>query len=67
MKLAALVFLALDSLSGLCAADSEAGIRDAEKTWANVVLARDYSALDTILGEKLIYAHATGAIESKQD
>src|SRR5437588_2909692 len=67
MKTAALAFLALAGITGLCAADSEAGIRDAEKAWADAVLARDYSALDKILGEKLIYAHATGAIESKQD
>ena len=67
MKTAALAFLALAGITGLCAADPEAAIRDAEKAWADAVLARDYSALDKILGEKLIYAHATGAIESKQD
>lgn len=62
----AIPLLLLAFACSACAADPEAGIRDAEKAWANAVVARDYPALDKILADKLIYAHSTGAIESKK-
>jgi ketosteroid isomerase-like protein len=45
----------------------EQEIRKAEKSWVAAVTARDYTALERILQDKLIYAHSTGAIESKSD
>jgi len=66
MRIAAAVFALLAGLTALWAADPEGAIRDAEKGWANAVTARDFQALDKIFGDKLIYAHATGAIESKE-
>src|SRR5437762_2980936 len=66
MKTALWICLLLAARPGLRAADPEAPVRDAEKAWANAVMARDFIALDKILGDKLIYAHATGAIESKE-
>ena len=60
------VALSIVLASALCGADPESAIRDAEKGWAQAVMARDFQALDKILGDKLIYAHSTGAIESKQ-
>jgi ketosteroid isomerase-like protein len=53
--------------AALCAADPEGAIREAEKSWANAVMARDFQALDKIFGDKLIYAHSTGAIQSKEE
>ena len=47
------------------AAAPDAVIRDAEKAWSTAVTTRDFHALENILGDRLIYAHATGAIESK--
>jgi ketosteroid isomerase-like protein len=52
--------------SGARAADAETEIRDAEKAWATAVVAHDYPALEKIFGDKLIYAHSTGAVESKE-
>ena len=47
-------------------ASAEDEIRSAEKAWAAAVKARDFAALDRIFMPGLIYAHATGPIESKQ-
>jgi len=60
----ALSFLTAFSLRG---ADADAPIRDAEHAWAKAVTTRDFSALDRIYGDKLIYAHSTGAIQSKAE
>jgi len=51
----------------LHAADAAAEIRDAEQSWANAVLHRDYAALNRIFSDRLIYAHSTGAIQNKQE
>ena len=65
MKTTVLALIVLIATSGLRAANPELDIRDLEKTWAKAVVARDWAAIDRILGDKLIYAHATGGIESK--
>ena len=61
--------LSLSFLTGLTllAADADTGIRDAEHAWAKAVVSRDFQALDHIYGDKLIYAHSTGAIQSKPE
>jgi ketosteroid isomerase-like protein len=51
---------------GLASASVEDEIRTAEKAWAGAVKGRDYAALEKIFTPGLIYAHASGAIESKQ-
>ena len=66
MRTTILAMIALAASSGLRAADPEAEIRDAEKAWAQAVVARDWAAVEKILGDKLIYAHATGGVESKK-
>ena len=53
-------------IAAVFAANPDAAIRDAEQAWSTAVTQRDFQALDGILGDKLIYAHATGAIESKE-
>ena len=65
MRTATGLFILLAGFA-LWAADPEAAIRDAEKGWAAAVMARDFQALDKIFGDKLIYAHSTGAVESKE-
>ncbi len=52
-------------LSAALAGAGEDEIQQAEKGWAAAVTTRDFAALDKILGDQLIYAHSTGAIESK--
>jgi ketosteroid isomerase-like protein len=59
------IALLLAALTAFPAAASEAEIRAAEKGWAAAVVARDYSALDRIYSDQLIYAHSTGAVEDK--
>ena len=49
------------------AAPAEDEIRAAERAWAAAVKARDLAALDKIFTPGLIYAHATGAIQNKQE
>ena len=66
MRAAGLLLLLFAGVGVLGAADPEADVRDGEKAWAAAVMSRDFQALDRILGDKLIYAHATGAIESKE-
>lgn len=66
MKTACLLLVLLAAGPALRAADPETEVRDAEKDWAKAVMARDFDALDRIFAAKLIYAHATGAIESKE-
>src|SRR5712692_9479784 len=66
MKTATLTLIVFIAASGLRAADPDTEIRGAEKAWAQAVVARDWAAVDKILGDKLIYAHATGGIESKK-
>ena len=66
MKVTGFIFLLLAAAIPLAAADEESAIRKAETAWSTAVTARDFQALDKIYGDKLIYAHATGAIESKE-
>lgn len=47
-------------------ASPEDEIRAAEKAWAAAVKGRDLAALEKIFTPGLIYAHATGAIETRQ-
>jgi ketosteroid isomerase-like protein len=61
------VLLALTLGSSLLyAASVEDSIRDAEKRWAAAVVAKDLPALEKMYADDLIYAHATGNIETKQ-
>ena len=62
MPLAALLLLLAPFLPA-----ADADLEKAEKTWAAAITARDFQALDQVFAPDLIYAHSTGAIESKQD
>jgi ketosteroid isomerase-like protein len=44
---------------------SEAEIRAAEASFRAAILARDVNALDALFAPKIVYAHATGKIETK--
>jgi ketosteroid isomerase-like protein len=57
----------LAGLGVLQAASAEDEVRKAETDWAAAVVARDYAALEQILGDQLIYAHSTGVVESKSE
>jgi ketosteroid isomerase-like protein len=56
---------------GMClpalAAAAEDEIRAVEKDWAAAVVAQDFAKLDRVLDAKLIYAHSTGKVESKEE
>jgi len=59
-------FLCLFFCAVICwGATAEEEIRSAEKTWALAVKSGDIATLEKIFTPGLIYAHATGAIESK--
>lgn len=49
------------------AAPGEEEIRTTEKAWAAAVVAQDFDKLDQFLSADLIYAHSTGAVESKDE
>ncbi len=49
------------------AAGTEEEIRKAEKAWAVAVTAGDNAALERMLADQLIYAHASGAVETKDE
>lgn len=48
-------------------AAQEADVVAAETAWAQAVVGKDFAALEQTYHDKLIYAHSTGAIESKED
>lgn len=48
------------------AAPTEDEIRATEKEWSAAVAANDFAKLDRFLGAGLIYAHSTGAVETKE-
>ena len=58
----------LSLLAGLScyAATPEEEIRAAEKAWAAAVVKTDIATLDKVFTPALFYAHASGAIENKQ-
>jgi ketosteroid isomerase-like protein len=47
------------------AAPAEDEIRATEKDWSAAVVAQDFAKLDRFLSANLIYAHSTGAVETK--
>jgi ketosteroid isomerase-like protein len=62
MTAVAAVFLVAGAI---WSADSSEDLVRAEKAWAAAVTSRDYAALDRIFTGDLIYAHASGAVETK--
>ncbi len=57
----------LAGFSAALGASPEDEVLAAEKRWAAAVIARDFPALEKILSDELIYAHSTGAIETKSE
>jgi ketosteroid isomerase-like protein len=54
-------------VAAFAASADEQQVRDAEKSWAAAVVAKDYAKLDALMMPDLIYAHSTGAIEDKAE
>ena len=46
---------------------TEAEIKAAEKKWADAITKNDGPALESMLGDDLIYAHSTGIVDTKRD
>jgi len=67
LKTAWIALLALSACFMAVAAAPEDELRQAEKSWAAAVVARDYAGLERIYADQLIYAHSTGAIETKKE
>lgn len=61
----ALIFIVLLAVASATAAPAEEELRQAEKAWATAVTQRDWTALERLLHDELIYAHSTGVIETK--
>ena len=56
-----------DAWAGGSSRSLESDVLAAEKAWAGAVTAKDFKALNQIYDNSLIYAHSTGAIETKAD
>lgn len=54
-----------DKWSGGSSSSLESEVLAAEKNWASSVTSQDFKALNQIYDNSLIYAHSTGAIETK--
>ncbi len=67
MRFLPIALLLVTGLPLIQAADTESEVRSAEKAWTEAVVKRDFATLENVLGDKLIYAHSTGAIQSKQE
>ena len=67
MKNRLLTFVWMLGIPAIMAAGPAEDLRKEETAWAAAVVARDFSALDKIFTDQLIYAHATGGIESKRE
>jgi ketosteroid isomerase-like protein len=67
MRRRALIGITILLAAGLpvLAAPAEDEIRATEKEWAAAVAANDYAKIERLLAPKLIYAHSTGAVETK--
>jgi ketosteroid isomerase-like protein len=61
------LFLLIATAAASYGAGVEDEIRNAEKSWAAAVKGRDFAALDKIFTPNLVYAHATGAIQTKKE
>jgi ketosteroid isomerase-like protein len=57
------VWIAFAAILGAAGAEDEIG--KAEKAWSAAVTGGDYAALDRMLTNQLIYAHASGVVETK--
>jgi ketosteroid isomerase-like protein len=66
MNTAGLILTLLVGMPGLAAASAADDLQKSEKAWAAAVVARDFPALEKVFADELIYAHATGNIDSKQ-
>ncbi len=49
------------------ASGQELEIRAAERAWAKAITTKDAAALNKLLGNELIYAHATGTVDTKAE
>jgi|GEM_PF-497133 len=58
---------ALCALLPIATFAAESDIVASEKAWAKAVTTRDFDALEKIYDKDLIYAHSTGAIETKAE
>jgi len=65
MRALIVAFSILLVVAAPAAAQSGDDLRQAEQAWANAVTQRDFSALERLLHDDLIYAHSTGLIETK--
>lgn len=52
---------------GCLAQTGTSAANDPDKAWIAAILSRDVAALDRLLDEKLIYAHASGVVDTKSD
>jgi ketosteroid isomerase-like protein len=51
----------------LLAQSAEADVKAAENAWVKAVTTDDHAALERLLAPRLVYTHATGIIENKQE
>ncbi|MEO7651861.1 MAG: nuclear transport factor 2 family protein [Bryobacteraceae bacterium] len=60
------ILLAAFSLVACFAQARPADIENLDKAWSKAILAKDSATLERLLDNDLVYAHASGAVDSKQ-
>ena len=61
------ILIAALTLAACLAQTKPADIENLDKTWSTAILAKDSATLDRLLDNDLVYAHASGAVDSKQE
>jgi ketosteroid isomerase-like protein len=59
------ILLTLALAAGLAMADEKA-VEAAERAWAAGVMAKDYTALNRVLADDLVYSHSNGLVDTRQ-
>lgn len=59
------LFAFLSAAALLAAAGPADAVKEAEMTWVKAIVAKDYAALDKVLGDDLSYAHSDGRRDTK--
>ena len=61
-----LLFRLLIATAALCAAQDKAAILALDKQWSDAIVKSDTATLEKLLTDDLVYAHATGIIDTKK-
>ena len=66
-KLMSAVVLSVFALAAQTGGNAEAEIKQVEAAWVKAATTNDQAALEKLLSPRLVYTHATGIVENKQE